>query len=84
MAVFERNEGAQAGGLPTIAAQRAIQYRTILTYKFLRSFRKTIVGLQIVLFPELAGFYFRVWQIFTSGFGRFLLPDLAGFISVFG
>jgi hypothetical protein len=33
----------------------------------------------IVLFPELANFYFRIWQVFTSLFGRILLPVLAGY-----
>jgi len=28
--------------------------------------------------PSLANFYFRVWPLFTSEFGRFLLPKLAG------
>jgi hypothetical protein len=30
-----------------------------------------------VSLPNLAVFHFRIWQCFTSGFGRVLLPNLA-------
>jgi hypothetical protein len=31
---------------------------------------------KIGILPDLAGFYFPIWQYLTSGFGTVLLPDL--------
>jgi len=39
------------------------------------------ISIYQVKLPTLAAFYFRLWRLFTSGFGGFLRPTLVFFNS---